>query len=112
MRLLNINFFIFQRKGLTVYEMMVLFFLKNNIKFRMLQINFKALYGLISVFLFEYVYYKIMTRSLTKLNDSACFIRILTVVFNFCFPDLLSCVHGPSQEHDFPVWPWNLSNVW
>lgn len=26
--------------------------------------------------------------------------------------DLLPCLHGSSEEYDFPLWPRNLPDVW
>lgn len=38
--------------------------------------------------------------------------KFLCKWISFNIPDFLSCVHGSLKEHDFPVWPWNLSDVW
>jgi len=29
-----------------------------------------------------------------------------------CATDVLSCLYGPSEEHDLPLWTWHLSDVW
>ena len=36
-------------------------------------------------------------------------VRMITLLY---FVDLLSCLYGSPEEYDFPVWTWNLSDVW
>ena len=36
-------------------------------------------------------------------------VRMIMLLY---FLDLLSCLYGSPEEYDFPVWTWNLSDVW